>query len=104
MPAVPTPPSAKDLRRYLANLQSEVDGAAVYAAMTAHEKEAGRAQVYASLGRVEEKHASFWEQRLRDAGRPPPKRRPSWRARILIWAAKHWGADSVLPRVASMED
>ena len=71
--------------------------------MTAHEKEASRAKLYERLGHIEEKHARFWEQRLRDAGRAPPQRSPSWRARILIWSAKHWGANSVLPRVAFME-
>jgi rubrerythrin len=96
-------PTKRDLRRYRANLQGEVDGAAVYAAMAASEKEPSVAKVFAGLGRVEEKHARFWEKRLGEAGHPPPALSPSWRARLLIWSAKHWGAEAVLPRVAAME-
>jgi VIT1/CCC1 family predicted Fe2+/Mn2+ transporter len=71
--------------------------------MAASEKEPSVAKVFAGLGRVEEKHARFWEKRLGEAGHPPPALSPSWRARLLIWSAKHWGAEAVLPRVAAME-
>ncbi len=98
-----TPPSPADLRRYRANLQSEVDGAAVYAALPAPEQDPARGPRCARRGPRGGQAAAFWEQRLHDAGAAPAKRTPSWRARILIWSARHWGADAVLPRVASME-
>jgi VIT1/CCC1 family predicted Fe2+/Mn2+ transporter len=91
-----------DVRRYLANWQSEVDSAAQYRAMAASSG-APEAKVYESLAVIEEKHASFWEDRLRAAGQAPGPRRPSWRARALMWSARRWGAASILPTVASHE-
>src|SRR5206468_1835333 len=67
-----------DVRRYLANWQGEVDSAAQYHAMAEGERQAETAKVYENLAAIEEKHASFWEERLRNAGRQPPPRKPSW--------------------------
>jgi vacuolar iron transporter family protein len=96
-------PSEQDLRRYEVNRQGEVDGAALYRAMAAHEANASLAKIYNGLATIEEKHAAFWEKRLADAGRAVGPRKPSWRARVLIWSAKRFGAESVLPTVASQE-
>ena len=52
---------------------------------------------------MEEKHAAFWEQRLRDAGSPPGERRLSTRARILIWLARKFGPSAILATVATDE-
>ena len=93
-----TPP---DVRRYLDNRQAEVDSAAQYCAMAENSPSATEAKVYESLAIIEEKHATFWEERLRTAGKSAGPRRPSWRARALIWCARRWGAASILPTVAS---
>jgi VIT1/CCC1 family predicted Fe2+/Mn2+ transporter len=92
-----------DVRRYRANWQAEVDGAAQYRAMAASKPEAPEAKVYDSLAAIEEKHVAFWEDKLRAAGQAPGARRPSWRARALIWAARRWGASSILPTITSQE-
>jgi VIT1/CCC1 family predicted Fe2+/Mn2+ transporter len=92
-----------DVRRYRANWQGEVDSAAQYHAMAASEGSGEGAKVYESLAAIEEKHATFWEARLADAGHAPGPRKPSWRARILIYCARRWGARSILPTVASQE-
>jgi vacuolar iron transporter family protein len=92
-----------DVRRYMANWQGEVDSAAQYRAMAASEAGSESAKVYESLAVIEEKHAAFWESRLAAAGHPPGERRPSWRARVLIFFARRWGASSILPTVASHE-
>jgi hypothetical protein len=92
-----------DVRRYLANWQGEVDSAAQYRAMAEGEPEPETAKVYENLAAIEDKHASFWEDRLRKAGQPPPGRKPSWRARILMFCARRWGARSILPTVAAHE-
>jgi len=72
-----------DLRRFRANRQGEVDSAAQYRAMAAAEPDAGVARIYRELAEVEEKHAGFWETKMRDAGVDPGPRRASWRARVL---------------------
>jgi len=92
-----------DVRRYLTNWQGEVDSAAQYRAMAASEGGSPSAKVYEDLAGIEEKHASFWEERLRAAGHTPGPRKPSWRARVLIFCAGRWGARSILPTVASHE-
>jgi hypothetical protein len=95
--------STPDIRRYLANWQAEVDSTEQYLAMAAHEPDAGTARVYQNLAEIEKKHVEFWETRLRAAGHDPGPRKPSWRARVLVFCARRWGAKSVLETVASNE-
>jgi rubrerythrin len=86
-----------------ANWQAEVDSTEQYLAMAAHEPDVGTARVYQNLAEIEKKHAEFWETRLRAAGHDPGTRKPSWRARVLIFCVRRWGAKSVLETVASSE-
>jgi VIT1/CCC1 family predicted Fe2+/Mn2+ transporter len=92
-----------DLERYRRNRQEELDSAAQYRAMAESEGHAGTADVYRRLAEVEEKHAAFWEQRLRDAGVVPGPHRASFRARTLVWLARRFGARLVLPTIFSGE-
>jgi VIT1/CCC1 family predicted Fe2+/Mn2+ transporter len=95
--------STADIRRYLANWQAEVDSTLQYEAMAQHEPDKGTARVYEHLADIERKHVEFWETRLRAAGHDPGPRKPSWRARVLVFCARRWGAKSVLETVASNE-
>jgi VIT1/CCC1 family predicted Fe2+/Mn2+ transporter len=95
--------TAADVARYRSNWQGEIDSAAQYRAMAASEPAKPIAKVYETFAQIEEKHVAFWESRLRAAGVEPGPRRPTWRARILMWCAKRWGAKSVLPTVAARE-
>ena len=54
-------PSAADEARFRANLQGEIDSAAVYRAMASAEKSAQLSSVYDRLAEVEERHLGFWE-------------------------------------------
>jgi VIT1/CCC1 family predicted Fe2+/Mn2+ transporter len=91
------------IKRYLINRQAEVDGAYLYRSMSDTEPRPHVASVYRRLAEVEERHAGFWEERLRAAGHSPGPRRPSGRARILAWLARRLGAAAVLPTVAAEE-
>jgi predicted membrane protein (TIGR00267 family) len=51
----------------------------------------------------EEKHAAAWERRLEEAGTARPRRRPSWRARILGFLAGRFGPGFVLPTITGNE-
>jgi VIT1/CCC1 family predicted Fe2+/Mn2+ transporter len=95
--------SKKDVERWLESWQDEVDSAAQYRAMAEAEPRAEVAEVYRRLAAVEEKHASFWEERLRSAGRPTGPRVPSLRARVLSLVARRLGAKTILPTVAASE-
>ena len=91
------------LERYRRNFRDEIDSAAQYRAMAEGEREERTAEIYRELAAMEEKHASFWEDRLRKANAEVPARVPSWRARVLSFVARRLGAAAVLPTVASRE-
>ncbi len=95
--------SAADEARFRANLQGEIDSAAVYRAMASAEQSTQLASVYERLAEVEERHLGFWEQRLRSIGVDPGPLRPSWRARTMSFLAKRFGPRVVLPTVATFE-
>jgi VIT1/CCC1 family predicted Fe2+/Mn2+ transporter len=91
------------LERYRRNLQDEIDSAAQYRAMAVGERDERTAGIYRALAAMEEKHASFWEDRLRKANAELPARAPSWRARVLSFVARRFGAGTVLPTIATRE-
>ena len=80
--------TAADEARFRANLQGEIDSAAVYRAMASAEESEQLSSVYTRLAEVEERHLGFWEQRLRSIGADPGPRRPSWRARAMSFLAR----------------
>ena len=92
-----------DAARWLENRQDEVDSAFQYLAMADGERRPNVAGVYRRLAAVEDKHAAFWEHRLRDAGMAIGPRRPSPRARVLGWLARRLGAGAILPTIAASE-
>jgi len=65
---VTTTVTKDDIRRFRANLQGELDGIAVYRAMSEAEKNPPLKVLYGRLADNEVKHAAVWEQKLRDAG------------------------------------
>jgi VIT1/CCC1 family predicted Fe2+/Mn2+ transporter len=95
--------SDDDLRRYRANLQGEVDGAALYQALADAEADPHLSQVYRKLASIEQAHGEFWRSRLAKAGAAPGTPRPSPRARVLGWLAHRFGAAFVLPTVSAAE-
>ncbi|MBX6342869.1 MAG: rubrerythrin family protein, partial [Thermomicrobiaceae bacterium] len=92
-----------DADRFQANLQAEIDGAALYRALATIEKTPEVAEVYRALAGDEERHAEIWRERLRDrglyAGDPPP----TWRTRTLIALARLFGPAIVLSTVLAHE-
>ncbi|HLI21431.1 MAG TPA: VIT1/CCC1 transporter family protein [Stellaceae bacterium] len=89
--------------RYRSNLQGELDSAALYRVLAEHEQSAPMAEVYRRLAAIEEKHAGLWRAELAKAGDSAGKYRASFRTRMLVWLARHFGAALVLPMVAAVE-
>jgi VIT1/CCC1 family predicted Fe2+/Mn2+ transporter len=89
--------------RYTANLQGEVDSAALYRTLSETEKNPELAQVYARLGAVEEAHAEFWKRKLAAVDQRIPRLRPSFRTRALAWLARRFGPGFVLPTINTLE-
>jgi VIT1/CCC1 family predicted Fe2+/Mn2+ transporter len=97
-----TEPSA-DIARYRANLQGEVDGAALYGALAEAEPDPQLAAVYKRLAAVESAHADFWRGHLDRRGARAARMSPSFRARALSWLARRFGPSFVLPTIAAAE-
>ena len=95
--------TSDDVRRYRANLQGEVDGAALYDALAEAEPDPKLSGVYRRLASIEAAHGEFWRGRLKRAGAAPPALRPTFRARLLGWLARRFGVAFVLPSVSAAE-
>ncbi|MGO8865421.1 MAG: VIT1/CCC1 transporter family protein [Alphaproteobacteria bacterium] len=96
--------SEKDpAERYRANLQGEVDGAALYRALSEVEADPQLAKVYGRLAAVEEAHASFWRKRLEALGKVLPRLHPGFRPRALAWLARRFGPGFILPTLNTLE-
>jgi vacuolar iron transporter family protein len=95
--------SRADATRHLANWRDEIDSVALYTALADLEPDARLADVYRRLAAAEERHAGFWEDKLRAAGEGVPERRPGWRTRLLIAVARRFGTQLVLPTLNDLE-
>src|SRR6266511_3297171 len=96
-------PNNDNVKQYLANRQKEIDGAALYSVLAETEKQPQMAEVYKKLAASEEKHAAAWEKKLRELKISLPARKPTWRAATMIWLAKRFGPQFVLPTITSNE-
>ena len=94
------PGSAK---RFQANLQGEIDGARLYRALSDAESDPKISEVYRRLGAVEEAHAEFWRGQLAKIGAKAASLRPDWRTRALVWLARRFGPQFVLPTLSTLE-
>lgn len=92
-----------DLERYRTNFQKEIDGAALYRTLAEIEKNSQMAKVYGKLASSEEKHAATWRKKLEDLKSPVPAQKPSVRTSILIWLAKRFGSQFVMPTIRNNE-
>jgi vacuolar iron transporter family protein len=93
----------KDNQRFLQNLQKEVDGAALYSVLAQKEKRPEMQTVYQRLAESEQRHGQFWREKLTAAGATIPEIKPTWRTQTLIWLARRFGPQFVLPTITSHE-
>jgi len=84
---------------WLANLRDERDGVALYQGLARVESDAGRAAEFEALARAEERHEAIWVRKLEKAGVSLPSVHPSARIRFLLWIARRFGTQAVLPMV-----
>ncbi len=83
--------------------QDEMNSAALYGALAELEKNPKLAELYRRLSATERAHANTWAEQLRAAGRPVPAFQPAWRTRLLIWLARRFGVETVLPTLTAQE-
>jgi VIT1/CCC1 family predicted Fe2+/Mn2+ transporter len=89
--------------RFTANIQGEVDSAALYRALSGAEKNPQLAEIYKKLAVVEEEHAAFWARELEKAGHRVPHLKPSFRSKVLSFLARRFGPGAVLPTINTLE-
>ncbi|HEX2728688.1 MAG TPA: VIT1/CCC1 family protein [Rubrobacteraceae bacterium] len=93
----------QDISRYRANVRDERDSAYLYRRLAGIEADERLAGVYGRLAEAEERHALFWEEKLRAAGETPSPGGVGWRTRALAALAKRFGPAFILPTIDGME-
>jgi vacuolar iron transporter family protein len=99
----PSPPSKEDIARYRENLQGEIDAIALYALLAEKESSGTLKDFYIRMVEVEGIHAGVWRQNLEAAGVDSSGMKPAWRARALMFVARHFGPSLVVPTIAERE-
>jgi VIT1/CCC1 family predicted Fe2+/Mn2+ transporter len=95
--------SAADLKRYRDFLSEEVDGLYIYEQLAEIEPDERIADVYRQLAVTEKRHLALWQEQLQSAGEDATPGSPSRRARLLMWLARRFGPDLVLPVIKTFE-
>lgn len=96
-------PTRTDIARWTANYTDERQGAALYEALAAVERDPDRAGILRQLAGVEARHAARWEEKLRSAGVEPPRVGVGVQGRSIAWLARRLGVEAVMPLVRGME-
>ncbi|HEX2865422.1 MAG TPA: VIT1/CCC1 family protein [Ignavibacteriales bacterium] len=93
-----------NIPQYKANLQAETNSSALYRILSETETKEELKKVYSRLAESEERHAKFWREQILKAGGKDPLVKPDWRTKILIFLARKFGPQFVLPTVVEMEE
>lgn len=95
--------TVEDVKRYRRFQQGEVDGIHYYTTLAALEADEQLATVYRDMAKMEERHLAVWEAELERAGVSAPRPTPTRKARALMWMARRFGTDTVLPILKANE-
>ena len=95
--------SIEELKRYRGYVQDEVDGVLYYETLAVLENDQQLASVYRDMATMEHRHLQLWVDELSKAGDHSALPRASMRARGLMWLAKRFGVNMVLPMLKAME-
>ena len=102
-PAPPKPVTKEDIARYRENLQGEIDAIALYALLAEKEPIGTLQDFYTRMVAVEQIHADVWSAQLKAQGIDTSGMHPAWRARVLMFVARHFGPSLVVPTIAERE-
>src|SRR5947207_8951009 len=92
-----------DIERYRTNYLAEREGSELYKSLAETEKDPHLAELYRRMAETEQRHANIWADYLSKSGETIPTYTAGWRIRMIIWLAKRFGVNSVLPMITSME-
>lgn len=94
----------QDRERFLRNIEEERNSSFLYRALAGREENERLAEVYRRLAETEEAHAALWEERLSAAGGAVAPFRPSLRSRFLVWLARRFGPELIIPTMTAKEN
>ncbi len=109
MSAMLEPPTAGpksreiDVDAFEHHWQDEADAAYLYRLLAAAEPDPKKKDVYSRLADVEDRHVVVWDDLLTTHGHPPPKFRPSGRAKLLAALGRWFGPGFLLPMLLEEE-
>ena len=92
-----------DVHSFEHHWQDEADAAYLYRLLADAEPDPKKKSVYSRLADVEDRHVVVWADLLSEHGHPPPKFRPSGRARLLARLGKWFGPGFLLPMLLEEE-
>ena len=95
--------TTEDVKRYRRFQQGEVDGIHYYTTLADLEEDPQLATVYRDMAKMEQRHLAVWEAELERAGVAAPRPAPTRKARMLMWVARRFGTDTVLPILKANE-
>ena len=93
----------EDVARFRRYVQDEVDGMHYYTTLAEIEEDEQLATLYRDMAAMELRHLALWEAELTRGGATSTRPQPSKRARFLMWLARRFGGDSILPVLKAME-
>ncbi len=93
-----------EISRYAAFLDDERNSTLLYRNLAEMESDPKLAQFYKRLAETEHHHAETWSRKILEEGGTVPPFRPAWRTRVLLWLARRFGIQAVLPSISSLED
>ena len=96
-------PDINKVAQYVANWRDERNGAALYRAISEAEKNPRLKDIYHRLAEAEERHSCFWEAKIRAIKQPLPAFKLNWRTRTLIFLARRFGPEFVVPNIVPLE-
>jgi len=82
----------------------EKEASYLYGVLGELETQPKLAELYRRLSATEARHAQFWQDKLAADGKPPKPYHPSLRVRTIVWMARRFGADAILPILDSAEN
>ena len=97
------PVTPADIKRYRGYLQEEVDGIYTYEQLASLEEDEQLRDVYERLAKMEMRHLELWRTQLRNAGVEAMPGTPTRKARFIMWIAKRFGIETVLPIIKAFE-
>ena len=92
-----------DVHSFEHHWQDEADAAYLYRLLADAEPDPKKKDVYSRLADVEDRHVVVWAELLNQHGHPPPKFRPSGRARLLAALGRWFGPGFLLPMLLEEE-